>query len=360
MYLLNTSHDNFMGKVKVAIVGVGNCASNFVQGIEYYRNDKSNSVGLMHRVAGGYDIGDMEVVAAFDIAEGKVGQDLSLAIFAPPNCTKTITSVPEMGVIVQKGPVLDGWGPHFEGIVTVSPEPECDIEQVLRDSKADVMVILLPSGSDQACYTYIKAALNLGIGVVNGIPVLASHDPEIVRLAEENKTSIIGDDFKSQLGGTILHHTLMHLFQIRGIEINKSYQINYGGNTDFLNLQTPRGSEKHKSKARGIKAGSDNNFDLSVNVSYIENQDDNKTCRIWIEGQNFSGCPVTFEGKLTVVDSANSSGVLADAIRCIMVAKRMGIYGRLDAPSAYFMKSPYIQMPDELAYKATDEFLMNP
>ncbi|MDD4761269.1 MAG: inositol-3-phosphate synthase [Bacteroidaceae bacterium] len=343
-------------QIRIAIVGVGNCACNLVQGIKYYKINKAKSTGLMHRVMGGFDISDIEIVAAFDIAEGKVGQDLSTAIFVSPNCTEKIIDIPPSGVIVQKGPVLDGWGPHFEGHIKISEMPECNIEYVLKTNRVDAIVVMLPTGSTKACYTYVEAALNLGIGVVNGIPVLISHDENIVKLAEMNHASIIGDDFKSQIGGTILHNTLCSLLKNRGVEISNSYQLNYAGNMDFLNLQTTRGNEKHKSKKRGVLAGCDE-LDLSIGVSYIENQNDIKTCRIWIEGENFASCPITLECKLTVVDSANSSGVIVDAIRCIAIAKKLKIYGRLEAPSAYYMKSPYKQIENSIALEEIEKLL---
>ncbi|MDR0223372.1 MAG: myo-inositol-1-phosphate synthase [Oscillospiraceae bacterium] len=343
-------------KIRIAMAGVGNCASNLVQGIEYYKKNVNSSAGLLYRFAGGYDVTDIEVVAAFDIANNKVGKDLSEAIKAKPNCTRNVAEVPETGVIVQKGPVLDGWGPHMEKAVKVSGAPECDAGAVLDLSRPDIMVIALPTGSKEACYYYIGQALKRGISVVNGIPVLASHDETVARLAVKNKCAIIGDDFKSQIGGTVLHNALLRLLDARGIKINGSHHVNYAGNADFLNLYT-RGEEKHKSKARGIKAGVSQDVDLSVNITYLENQGDNKTCRVWIEGENFSGCPVTVESKLTVVDSANASGVLVDAARCLMVAKRKGIYGRLEAVSAYFCKSPYKQIPEDEARKAVVKFL---
>jgi len=193
-----------MSRIKVAIAGVGNCASNLVQGIEFYRRNKNNTVGLMHRKIGKYDIGDIEIVAAFDIAEGKVGEDLHDSIHAKPNCTEKLVDLEPSGVIVQKGFVLDGWGSHFEGYVKVSQDDECDVEQVLREQEVDVLIIMLPTGSVEACYRYAEIALGMGISIVNGIPVLLSHDEKIINLAKENNAVIVGDDFKSQIGGAIL------------------------------------------------------------------------------------------------------------------------------------------------------------
>ncbi|MBP2098949.1 inositol-3-phosphate synthase [Enterococcus rivorum] len=343
-------------KIKVAIVGIGNCASNLIQGIDYYKNNSDLDIGLMHREVGGYDIGDIEIVVAFDIDEHKVGKDLSEAIFAEPNCTKKICSVSYKGVKVKKGPVLDGWNKHLGKFVKLSNEQPVNVKVELIRSEVDVLVVLLPSGSNDACRFYVEEALKAGISVVNGIPVFLSQDPNIIELAEKNKVAIIGDDFKSQIGGTIFHHTLLNLLKIRGVQVNNSHHINYAGNMDFWNLMTPRGDDKHKSKANGVKSGSEE-IDLSVNVTYLENQKDNKTCRIYIEGQNFGGCPVTIEGKLTVVDSANSSGVLVDAIRCLMVAKDNSIYGYLEEPSAYYMKSPKVQMLEDIAYAKVCEFM---
>ena len=345
-----------MGQIKAAIVGVGNCASNLVQGLEYYKRNKEETTGLMHRIMGGYDIGDIEITAAFDIAKGKVGENLHTAIYAAPNCTNKILDLKPSSVIVQKGPVLDGWGAHFEGNVEISTEPECNIENVLKESQADVMVLMIPTGSVKACYRYVRAALSLSIGVVNGIPVLISHDEQIVNMAKEHHTAIIGDDFKSQIGGTILHNTLHRLLSNRGIKITKSHQLNYAGNMDFLNLSTERGNAKHQSKKRGVAAGC-GEIDLSIGVSYIENQDDIKTCKIYIEGENFASCPVTLECNLTVVDSANSSGVIVDAIRCLAIAKKQGVYGRLEAPSAFYMKSPYKQMENNEAVTQIEKLL---
>lgn len=345
-----------MNKVKIAIAGVGNCASNLVQGIEYYRQNPESNVGLTHRIAGGYDVSEIEFVAAFDIADNKVGLDLSEAIFSSPNCTDVIAQVPKLGVTVQKGPIMDGWDEHLSKYVKVSNEEECDVKQILREANPDVLLILIPTASEKACYMYAEAALELGISVINGIPVLLSHDPRIEQLALSNNTCIVGDDMKSQIGGTILHHSLMHLLEMRGINVDSTYQINYAGNTDFLNLVS-RGASKHASKARGILAGTSYDSNISINVTFVENQNDRKTCKICIEGKNFGNCPVRLETELSVTDSANASGVLVDAIRCIMASKRKGQYGRLEAPSAFYMKSPFRQIPDEIAKKEIDSLL---
>lgn len=233
--------------INVAIAGVGNCASNFIQGLEYYKNYKVET-GLMHRKMRGYDIDDIKVVAAFDVADGKVNRDLSEAIYAPPNCTNVISNMPYIGVSVKKGIVFDGWNAVFNDRVSLSNEPACNIESELRQSQADILLIMLPTGSNIAVREYALAALKNGISVINGVPVLITRDEEIMKTAINNKACIIGDDFKSQLGGTILHNTLLRLLEARGINIKTTYQLNYGGNMDFLNLQTSRGIDKHKSK----------------------------------------------------------------------------------------------------------------
>ena len=346
-----------MKPIRVAIAGVGNCASNFVQGLEYYKKNPSVCSGLMHRCAGGYDISDIKIAAAFDISASKVGKDLSEAIFEAPNCTECISEVPFLNVRVEKGPVLDGWGTHFAPFFEVSSENPVNIGETLLREQIDVLVIMIPTGAKDACYTYIKEALGAGVSVVHGIPVLASHDSSIVDMAIKNNAAIIGDDFKSQIGGTILHHTLVDLLNKRGVAINNTYQLNYAGNMDFLNLTTERGAEKHQSKKRGIIGDSNSALDISVNVSYLANQKDNKTCEIYINGQNFGGSKVEIECKLKVVDSANSSGVVCDAIRCLKIAKDRKIFGRLDAPSAFYMKSPYTQMDDSKANELVSKFL---
>ncbi len=334
-----------MNKIKVAIVGVGNCTSNLIQGLEYYKNNNM-SKGLMKKYIGSYAVTDIEIVAAVDIAENKVHKDLSEAIFEFPNCTAKVCNVPKMGVIVKRGVTLDGLGNNLRNIVKESKDVPDDFEKILKDSGANVLVILLPSAAEEAALYYSKLALNLGVNVVNGIPVLLSRNEELVEMAKRNKACLIGDDFKSQIGGAILHRTLLGLLSLRGIEINKSYQINFAGNTDFLNL-IERGKQKHESKKRSVSSTINHDINLAINVSYVENMDDNKTCIIYIEGTNFSGCPVRIETKLEVVDSANASGVIVDAIRYAMVSQEIGIYGYAKEASAFLMKSPLVQMDEK-------------
>ena len=337
-----------MSRIRVAIAGIGNCASNLIQGIEYYKKSK-NRVGLMNASLGGYDVTDIDIVAAFDISKEKVGKDISDAIFATPNCTPKVSDVPFKGIEVKKGPVLDGWNDIFEYKFHISEANTVDIGEALLSSRAEILLIMLPTGSREAAYVYAKAALENGVSVINGIPVLLSRNDEIVAIANKKRVCIVGDDFKSQIGGTILHNSLLQLLQLRGIKVNSTYQLNYGGNMDFYNLQTDRGKEKHESKERGIMSGYDSELNCSINVSYLENLGDNKTCRIRVEGVNFSECPVTIDCTMTVVDSANASGVIIDAIRCIKAAQERGIYGYLAAPSAFYMKSPVEQMSNEKA-----------
>lgn len=338
-----------MKELKVAVVGVGNCASSLIQGIEFYKKNKTSN-GLINERIGDYGIENVKVVAAFDIAANKVGKDLSQAIFEYPNCTEEVCVPQEMNVKVQMGPVLDGISEVLSELVEVSNNKVCDVKKVLLDSGADVIVILLPTAAYEACYYYARVALELGLCVVNGIPVLLTHDKSIVDLAEKNKTCIVGDDFKSQIGGAILHRTLLKLLDIRGINIKKTHQLNFAGNTDFLNL-IDRGKTKHESKKRSVVSLVNQDVDIDINVSYLPNNRDNKTCIIHIEGENFSCCPITIDARLCVVDSPNASGVMIDAIRYAKVAKEKGEYGLLDPVSAFYMKSPVSQMDDSEAFE---------
>lgn len=338
-----------MKELKIAIVGVGNCASSLIQGIEFYKNTPTRK-GLINEKIGDYGIENLRVVAAFDIAANKVGKDLSEAIFEYPNCTEEVYIPPKLDVKVQMGPVLDGMSDALFEFVEVSDNEVCDVKKVLINSEADVMVILLPTAAREACYYYARTALELGICVVNGIPVLLTHDRRIVELAEENKTCIVGDDFKSQIGGAILHRTLLSLLDMRGINIKKTHQLNFAGNTDFLNL-IDRGRTKHESKKRSVVSLINQNVDIDINVSYLPNNRDNKTCIIHIEGENFSCCPITIDAQLCVVDSPNASGVMIDALRYVKVAKENGEFGLLNTVSAFYMKSPVSQMHDSEAYE---------
>ena len=356
-----------MGEIRIAVIGVGNCTNSLVQGGFYYKNLKVKEgeviPGLMHPVLGGYKVSDIVTVVAFDVDARKVGKDLSEAIWAEPNCTAKFTEVPKLGVKVLMGPVLDGVSEHLKKYVEVSSEKSIDdvdkAAQILKENKVDVLVINLPTASEKASWFYSEAALKAGAGIVNGIPVLIANNKEFVKKAEENKVPIVGDDYKSQLGGTILDRDLLNLCMQRGIKITKSYQLNYGGNTDFWNLTDwQRGKTKHASKKRGVDAVMKYDAPFDVNVSHLKVLNDDKICRIEIWGQNFGGTPVTLEAKLRVVDSCNSGGVIVDGIRCCKLALDRGIGGILESVSSYLMKSGPIQYPsDEEARKVMDEFI---
>ena len=361
-----------MPEIRIAIAGVGNCTSSLVQGGFYYEKLKIENEklkkgkvipGLMHPVLGGYKVSDIVPAVAFDVDARKVGKDLSEAIWAAPNCTQKFSDVPRFGVEVLMGPVLDGVTEHLKRYVEVSSEKEIDdidkAAQILKDNKVDVLVINLPTASEKAAWFYSEAALKAGAGIVNGIPVLIANNSEFAQKAEENKVPVVGDDYKSQLGGTILDRDLLNLCMQRGIKITKSYQLNYGGNTDFWNLTDwQRGKTKHASKKRGVDAVMKYEAPFSVNVSQLEVLNDDKICRIEIWGENFGGTPVKLEAKLHVVDSPNSAGVIVDGIRCCKLALDRGIGGVLESVSSYLMKSAPVQYPsDEEARKVMDEFI---
>ena len=356
-----------MSEIRIAVAGVGNCTNSLVQGRFYYQNltAKEGEVipGLMHPELGGYKVSDIIPVVAFDVDARKVGKDLSEAIWALPNCTKKFSDVPNLGVKVLMGPVLDGVTEHLKKYVEISSEKGIDdvdkMAQILEDAKVDVLVINLPTASEKASWFYSEAALKAGCGIVNGIPVLIANNKEFAVKAEESKIPIVGDDYKSQLGGTILDRDLLNLCMQRGIKITKSYQLNYGGNTDFWNLTDySRGKSKHASKKRGVDAVMKYEAPFSVNVSQLEVLDDDKICRIEIWGENFGGTSIKLEAKLHVVDSPNSAGVMVDAIRCCKLAKDRGIGGVLESASSYLMKSGPVQYPsDEEARKAMDGFI---
>lgn len=355
-----------MPKIKVAIVGVGNCTSSLVQGVYYYKNVKESDKfvpGLMHPVIGDYRVSDITPCVAFDVDARKVGKDLSEAIWAEPNCTEKFSEVPYLGVKVLMGPVLDGVSEHLKRYVKISSERPIDdvdeVAQILREKEVDVLVNNLPTASEKASWFYAEAALKAGVGIVNGIPVLIANNKEFAKKAEDNKVPIVGDDYKSQLGGTILDRDLLNLCIQRGIKIKKSYQLNYGGNTDFWNLTDwERGKTKHASKKRGVDAVMPYEAPFSVNVSQLEVLNDIKICRIEIWGENFGGTPVKLEAKLEVVDSPNSAGVMVDAIRCCKLAKDRGVGGVLTSASAYLMKSAPEQFPtDREAREALDDFI---
>jgi myo-inositol-1-phosphate synthase len=355
-----------MSTVRIAIVGVGNCASSLVQGLEYYRDaDPSDRVpGLMHVELGGYHVRDVEVVAAFDVDAKKVGKDVSEAIFSEPNNTIRFSDVPPTGVAVLRGRTLDGLGAYYREVVTESDQPEADVVQVLRDTRADVMICYLPVGSEQAARYYAQCALDAKVAFVNCLPVFIASDPEWARRFADASVPIVGDDIKSQLGATISHRVLTKLLEDRGVKIDRTYQLNFGGNMDFMNmLERERLVSKKISKTQSVQSQMERPLDHgnihigpSDHVPWLE---DRKWAYIRLEGRNFGDVPLEIELKLQVWDSPNSAGIVIDALRCARLAKDRGIGGPIIAASAYFMKSPPVQFSDEQAHEMVEGFIGN-
>ena len=350
-----------MEKIRVAIAGVGNCASSLIQGLEYYRRREDRELaGLMHPRIGPWGCGDIEIVAAFDIDRRKVGKPVEEAIFAKPNCTLRFQQfVPVSGVTVQMGPVLDGVAPHMgdysdeEAFRPADAEP-VDVAEALRDSDAEVLVAYLPVGSEKAVRHYAEACLEAGVAMVNCVPVFIASDPQWAARFEAAGLPIVGDDIKSQVGATIVHRTLTRLFGDRGVRLDRTYQLNTGGNTDFLNmLAMDRLASKKTSKTESVQSQLDERLearDIHIGPSdYVPWQDDNKVCFIRMEGRGFGDAPIELELRLSVQDSPNSAGVVIDAIRCAKLGLERGIGGPLEAVSAYYMKSPPQQMRDSVA-----------
>lgn len=361
-----------MGKIRVAIVGIGNCASSLIQGVTYYRtlvNDHPDkSLGLMHYSLGGYRPDDIEFVAAFDIDQRKVDMPLKEAIFSPPNCTKAITrNIPDFPVTVMMGNILDGVSPHMKSYpverrIVVGRKKPCNVAQVLRQTESDVLVSYLPVGSERATAYYAEACLKSGVGMINCVPVFIASDKSWARRFQLKNIPIIGDDIKSQIGATIIHRALTRLFEDRGVRIDNTYQLNVGGNTDFLNmLNRSRVKSKKISKTEAVQ--SQMNIPLGEDHIHIGPSDyvpwlnDNKICFLRIEGRGFGHIPVHLELRLSVEDSPNSAGVVIDAIRCCKIARDRGVGGVLISPSAYFMKHPLIQFPDEKARAMVESFI---
>ena len=347
-------------KVRVAIVGTGNCANSFIQGVEYYKNaDPGESIpGLMHVDLGGYHVNDIEFVAAFDIDQEKVGKDLSEAIWSGQNDTIKFADVPNLGVTVERGMTLDGLGKYLKQVITKAPGPTADIVQILKDTKTDVLVCYLPVGSEDAVKWYVEQAIAAGVGFVNCLPVfIASEDYWDGRFKEAG-LPIIGDDIKSQVGATIVHRQLARLFHERGVELQHTSQLNVGGNMDFFNmLERERLDSKKISKTNAVTSvmGLDLEArDVHVGPSdYVPWLTDRKWAHIRLEGKSFGDVPLTVELKLEVWDSPNSAGVVIDAVRLIKLALNNGIAGQLDGPSSYLMKSPHNQRPDDIARQDT-------
>jgi len=352
------------GKVRVAIVGVGNCASSLVQGVHYYRDasPKASVPGLMHVNLGGYHISDIEFVAAFDIDKKKVGLDLSDAIFAGANNTVKFSDVPKMGVKVQRGMTHDGIGKYLADIVQKAPGETSDVVGILKKTKADVLVSYLPVGSEEATKWYVEQALTAGVGFVNCIPVFIAREPYWQKRFADKNLPIIGDDIKSQVGATIIHRVLTRLFRDRGVKLERTYQLNFGGNTDFLNmLERDRLMSKKISKTRSVTSQMD--YDIGAENVHIGPSDyvpwlnDRKWAYIRLEGRSFGDVPLNVELKLEVHDSPNSAGIVIDAVRCAKLALDRGIGGALEGPSSYFMKSPPVQYSDNEARQLVEEFI---
>ncbi len=351
-------------KIRVAIVGVGNCASALVQGVEFYRNASEDEFvpGLMHVSLGGYHVRDVEFVAAFDVADTKVGRCLSDAIFAAPNNTYKFSDVPCSGVNVQRGPTHDGLGKYLRQILTEAPEEPVDVVAALRAARAEVLVSYLPVGSEEATRFYAEAALEAGCAFINCVPSFIASRPEWAARFEEKGLPIIGDDIKSQVGATITHRLLTNLFRERGVRLDHTYQLNFGGNTDFMNmLERERLESKKISKTNAVTSQLD--YDLSNDDAHVGPSDyvpwlkDRKFCHIRMEGTTFGNVPLLVEVKLEVWDSPNSAGVVIDAIRCARLALDRGVGGALLSPSSYFMKTPPEQYTDAEAHARTEAFI---
>jgi myo-inositol-1-phosphate synthase len=351
-------------KVRVAIVGVGNCASSLVQGVQYYREAKSEDFvpGLMHVNLGGYHISDIEFSAAFDIDQNKVGKDISEAVFAAPNNTYRFSEVPRLGATVYRGMTHDGLGKYLSKVITKSPKKTNDIVKILKDTGTDVVINYLPVGSEEATKWYVEQILRAGVGFVNCIPVFIAREQYWQDRFKEANLPMIGDDIKSQVGATIVHRMLARLFRERGVKLERTMQLNVGGNTDFYNmLERERLESKKISKTNAVTSQLD--YDLGADNVHIGPSDyvawltDRKWAFIRLEGRTFGDVPLNVEMKLEVWDSPNSAGVVIDAVRMVKLALDRGISGTLEGPSAYLMKSPPIQHHDDIAREMTETFI---
>ena len=354
-----------MGKINVAIIGVGNCACALVQGVHYYKKAKENELipGIMHVNLGGYRIEDINFVAAFDIDKNKVGKDLSKAIFTPPNNTFKFCEVPATGVKVERGMTHDGLGKYLSQIIKKAPGPTADIVKILKETKTDVVLNYLPVGSEEATKWYIEQVLTAGCGLVNCIPVFIARENYWQKRFEEKGLPVIGDDVKSQVGATIVHRVLTRLFRDRGVKLERTYQLNFGGDMDFYNmLERERLESKKISKTNSVTSQLDYKLDpdnIHVGPSdYVPWLTGRKFCHIRMEGTTFGDVPLNLELKLEVWDSPNSGGVIIDAIRCCKLALDRGLKGALVAPSAYFMKSPPIQYSDDEARRMLEDYIV--
>jgi myo-inositol-1-phosphate synthase len=353
-----------MGSVRVAIAGVGNCATSLIQGVEYYKDaNPENSVpGLMHVKFGDYHVSDIEFVAAFDVDAKKVGFDLSEAITASENNTIRICDVPPLGVTVQRGPTLDGLGKYYRETIDESDEASVDVVQVLKDTGADVLVSYLPVGSEDADKFYAQCAIDAGVGFVNALPVFIASDPEWALKFEQAGLPIVGDDIKSQVGATITHRVMAKLFQDRGVVLDRTYQLNVGGNMDFKNmLERDRLESKKISKTQAVTSNIDHDLGAkNVHIGpsdYVQWLDDRKWAYVRLEGRAFGDVPLNLEYKLEVWDSPNSAGIIIDALRACKIAMDRGIGGPILSASTYLMKSPPVQMADDLGRAQVEAFI---
>ena len=353
-----------MGKVRVAIVGVGNCASSLVQGLEYYKDadDATRVPGLMHVRFGDYHVSDVEVVAAFDVDAKKVGIDLAEAIFTSENNTIKFADVPPTGVIVQRGHTIDGLGEYYREIITESDEPAVDMVGALRVAQADVLVSYLPVGSEQADQFYAQCAIDANVAFVNALPVFIASDPVWAAKFTEAGVPIVGDDIKSQVGATITHRVLAKLFEDRGVELLRTYQLNFGGNMDFMNmLERSRLQSKKISKTRSVTSQVPHEMEkAAVHIGpsdHVPWLDDRKFAYVRLEGKSFGDVPLNLEYKLEVWDSPNSAGVIIDAVRAAKIAKDRGVGGPVTSASSYFMKSPPEQYGDDVCRDLVEKFI---
>lgn len=351
-----------MGEVKVAIIGVGNCASAFVQGVYYYSNTKEDEEvpGLLHVKFGDYHVRDIKFVAAFDVDERKVGKDLSEAIFTWPNNTRVFCEVPKLNVIVQKGKIYDSIGKYVAQLIKVNPDSDSvDIARALEDAGAEVVVNYLPVGSEQATRWYAEQAIKAGCAFVNCMPVFIASDPHWQKKFEQAGLPVAGDDIMSQIGATILHKSIIKMLVDRGVKIDESYQLNFGGDTDFLNmLERERLASKKESKTSAVKAMVPYDIPLHIGPSdYVEFLKNRKICYIWVKGRYFGNTPFTIDVKLNVWDAPNSAGVVIDAVRAAKIALDRGISGPLTSISAYAFKHPPVQAPYQVAKQWVEEFI---
>ena len=353
-----------MSKVRVAIIGVGNCASSFVQGVQFYKDADRDALipGLMHADLGGYHVSDIEFSAALDIDKNKVGKDLAEAIYTKPNNTVEFCQVPTTGVKVNRGMVHDGLGKYLSEIIQKAPGATADIIRILKETETDVVISYLPVGSEEATRWYVEQILQAGCGFINCIPVFIGREKYWQKRFEEKGLPIIGDDIKSQVGATIVHRVLTRLFQDRGVKLEHTYQLNFGGNTDFYNmLERSRLESKKISKTNAVTSQLDYTLDEGdVHVGPSDHVPwllDRKYCHIKMEGRTFGDVPLNVDLKLEVWDSPNSAGVVIDALRCCKLGLDRGLSGTLEGPAAYFMKSPPVQHPDDEARRMVEDFI---